>query len=695
MRVAKGLIVAAILVLSAASLAAAQGLTATDVFELEYVSDPQISPDGQQIVYVRRWADIEKDRTYSNLWIVNFDGSRHRPLTSGRYSDGSPRWSPDGTRLAFVSDRSGSPQIHLRYMDSGLESVLTHLQTPPRAPAFSPDGSQIAFIALVPSKGPQIAEMPSPPAGAEWAEPAMVVDSLIYRFDGRGYLPHGYAHIHVVPAEGGTARQLTSGDYHHGGAGFLAADVVWTPDGKHLLFAANRRDDWEYELLDSEIWEVALADGSMRALTNREGPDQNPAISPDGERIAYLGFDDRSQGYQLTQLYVMNRDGSQPTLVSSALDQDVSNPAWAPDGQGIFFTYTEHGVDKLALLPLRGWQPGEIKTLFSDLGTGRSAYAGGAGFSLASGGHMAFSQTFPDRPGDVAAASADSEARLVTGVNDDLMAQRDLGQVEEIWWESSHDQRKIQGWIIKPPDFDPSNKYPMVLEIHGGPFAAYGPRFDLEKQVLAGKGYVVLYANPRGSTSYGEEFGNLIHHAYPGDDFYDLDSGVDAVIEQGYVDPSKVFVGGGSGGGVLTCWMIGRSQRFRAAVSYYPVINWYSWVLSADIASFGVKYWFPGMPWDHPEHYESRSLLSVVKNVTTPTMVITGEEDWRTPMSESEQYYTALKLLKVEAVLVRVPGESHGIAGRPSHHLSKMLHISGWFDRYLEEEGTMEETSGR
>jgi acylaminoacyl-peptidase len=271
---------------------------------------------------------------------------------------------------------------------------------------------------------------------------------------------------------------------------------------------------------------------------------------------------------------------------------------------------------------------------------------------------------------------------MITGLNDDLFAGKRLGEVEEIWYESSLDKRKIHGWIIKPPDFDSSKKYPLILEIHGGPFANYGDRFDIEKQVWAAKGYVVLYTNPRGSTSYGAEFGNLIHHKYPGDDFYDLNSGVDAVLAKGYIDPKRLYVTGGSGGGVLTCWMIGRTPRFRAAVSAYPVINWYSFVLTADISDFVARYWFPGFPWDHVEHYEKRSLLSVVKNVSTPTMVITGEEDYRTPMSESEQYYQALQLRNVESVLVRVPGEPHGIRRRPSHWMSKMAHIVGWFDQH-------------
>ncbi|HUE57246.1 MAG TPA: S9 family peptidase, partial [Candidatus Udaeobacter sp.] len=264
---------------------------------------------------------------------------------------------------------------------------------------------------------------------------------------------------------------------------------------------------------------------------------------------------------------------------------------------------------------------------------------------------------------------------------EELLAQKKPGHVEEFWYESSKDKRKIQGWIVHPPDFDVAKKYPLILEIHGGPFAAYGDRFDFEKQVWASMGYVVLYTNPRGSTSYGEEFANLIHHAYPGDDFDDLNSGVDAVVAKGYIDTNNLFVTGGSGGGVLTCWTIEHTERFRAAASLYPVINWYSFALTSDIP-FITKYWFPGLPWDSTDNYMQRSLTNLVAKVKTPTLVMTGEADYRTPISEAEQFYEALKLLNVDTVLVRVPEEPHGISRRPSHHVAKMLYIAGWFEQH-------------
>jgi acylaminoacyl-peptidase len=672
-----GLMVAG-LVAPVAALNDSNRLTEMDIFNIELAADPQISPDGRKIIYVRQFCDIMSDRRHSNLWIIGFDGSDHRPLTTGNYSDASPRWSPDGTRIAYISDRDGAPQIYVRWMDTGQTAKLTNLQHPPDGIAWSPDGKQLSFTALVPGPPPQIAKLPAAPAGAKWAEPAMVVDKLVYRFNGPGYLKPGYTHLFVIPAEGGTPRQISSGNFHHGGIGFRASEAVWTPDGKSLIMSANRRTDYELEPLDTEVYEFSVADGAVRALTNRRGPDNAPAISPDGRLIAYLGFDDAYQGYQVIKLYVMNRDGSGSRVVSTKLDRDVARPVWASDGNGLYFQYDDQGNTKLGFFSLDG----TVKQLTGNIGTGGSAYASGS-YTVAKNGAFAITYTRPDIPGDVAVGTVTNPAvKVITAVNADLLANKKLGEVEEIWYTSSLDQKRMHGWIIKPPDFDPSKKYPLILEIHGGPFANYGDRFDLEKQLWAARGYVVLYPNPRGSTSYGEAFGNLIHHAYPGDDFYDLNSGVDAVVAKGYVDPDNLFVTGGSGGGVLTCWMIGRTNRFRAAATAYPVINWYSFNLTADISAFVTKYWFPGFPWDHVEHYEKRSLLSVIKNVKTPTMVITGEEDYRTPMSESEQYYQALKLLGVESVLVRVPGEPHGIRRRPSHHVAKVLYIVGWFDQH-------------
>ena len=652
-----------------------------DVFNLEFASDPRISPDGKCVVYVRNFMDIMKDQPRSNLWIVNTDGSGHRPLTSGSGNDSTPRWAPDGTRLLYISRSGDVAQIFCRFMDTGQTAQLTRLTSAPANPAWSPDGKQIAFSMHVADTPRPFIELPAKPKGAQWADPPKVIRKLNYRHDGKGYLKEGYFHLFVVPADGGAARQLTNGPFHHAGQ-FGSETPVWSADGKVLLVSANRHPDWERDPLNSEIYEIALADGAVKPLTKRHGPDGSPALSPDGKHIAYVGFDDKKQGYQVKQLYLMKRDGSDSHAVIPELDRDVQHPVWSKDGKGLFFQFDDLGNTKIGFLRLQSGKmtPEVVAVDVGGTDLGRP-YAGGS-FSAAGHGSVAFTVNSPEHPADVAVVKNGEPARRLTALSAGLLEHKQLGKVETIWYKSSHDGRKIQGWIMKPPGFDAKKRYPLILEIHGGPFANYGPRFSAEMQLYAAAGYVVFYANPRGSTSYGREFGNLIHHDYPGHDYDDLMSGVDAVLARGYVDDKNLFVTGGSGGGVLSAWIIGKTGRFRAAVVCKPVINWYSFVLTADIYAFFTRNWFPGPPWEHPEHYHKRSPISLAGNVTTPTMILTGEEDHRTPMSESEQLYQALKLRNVDSVLVRIPGASHDISGRPSRMMVKVACVLKWFESH-------------
>jgi len=650
----------------------ARPLSAGDLFQLEFAADPQISPDGSQVVYVRRWADDHDDRWRGNLWIVPSGGGDPRPLTTGARRDGSPRWSPDGGRLAYVSSEGGSAQIWVRWMDSGQTACATNLAEAPGGIAWSPDGRSIAFTAFVEEPSEPFVAMPKAPEGAQWAKPAKVITQVRYRADGEGYLRQGHAQLFVVPAEGGTPRRLSSGPFD------VQAPLAWTPDGGTIVFASNRRADADLEPNDTEIWAVTVADGSLRALTDRRGPDHSPAVSPDGEWVAYVGFDERYQGYQVSQLYVMPIAGGEPRALTPALDRDVEAPVYDPSGAGVLFRFTDHGETRIG-----SWSAGtEVKSLCGGVGgtdIGRP-YASGS-FSVSRDGAIAFTRTTTDRPAEVAVRKpGNGEPKVLTALNDDVAAQRTFGSVRELRAKSSHDQREVQAWVMTPPAFDPAKRYPMILEIHGGPFADYGPRWSYEFQTFAARGYVVLYANPRGSTSYGEEFGNLIHHAYPGFDYDDLMSCVDALLAQGFVDPQRLYVTGGSGGGVLTAWIVGKTERFRAAVSAKPVIDWMSHALTADEYPFFVRYWFPGPPWEVPEKYFERSPLSLVGRVKTPTMLLTGEEDWRTPISQAEEYYQALKLRGVETALVRIPDSSHALADRPSQLIAKVLHILKWFE---------------
>jgi len=657
----------------ATDLPPTQRLHSIDVFQLEYTDDVQISPDGSRIVYVRVSHDIMTDRARRNLWMVNADGTNNRPLRSEAKNFMSPRWSPDGTRLAYVSAAEGSPQLYVRWIDTGQTALLTNLVQAPNAIAWSADGKSIAFTQLVPEKKPPLATPPEKPEGAQWAPPVKVIDSVVYRADGEGYLEAGYQHVFVVSAEGGTPRQLTDGEFNDDGP------LSFTPDNKRIVFSANRGADWERDPQESEVFTVDIATGKLTQLTKRDGPDNSPVVSPDGRYIAYLGFDDRLQGYQVTHLYVMDSDGANSRELTADLDRDVADPRWSADSRSVYFSYDERGVRKLGITSLNG----KLRMLADGLGgidLGRP-YTSGS-FSVARNGRAAFAHNTTARPADVATVAGGGSPRVLTALNDDLLGNKVLGTVKEITWKSSKDQRDIQGWVITPPDFDASKKYPLILEIHGGPFAAYGPNYTTEMQLFAAAGYIVLYSNPRGSTSYGEEFGNLIHHAYPGDDYDDLMSGVDAVIAQGHVDTNNLFVTGGSGGGVLTAWIVGKTDRFRAAVVAKPVINWSSFVLTSDANNFFYRYWFGAQPWEQPEQYWKRSPLSLVGNVKTPTMLLTGESDYRTPIGESEQFYQALKLRKVDTVMVRIPEASHGMTSRPSNLIAKVDNILAWFEKY-------------
>ncbi len=649
------------------------GMQYEDVFNLEYATDPRITPDGQHVVYERRAMDIMTDRVRSNIWSVSLSGGDHQPVLSGKANFRMPRFSPDGTRMAYVSTVEGKNQIYVRWLDSGATARVTDLELSPSNLSWSPDGTQLAFTMFTPAKGPSFFSLPRKPKGAKWAGNAKVIDQFIYRFDGAGYLPNGFTHAYVVPADGGSPRQITSGNFNHRGT------VAWMPDSSAILVSANRYADWELNPRESEIYAFSLADGSVTQLTNRPGPDTNPVVSPDGSRIAYTGNDDNGMSHQNASLYVMNIDGSGVQNLTPTVDRGIGNIQWNADGSGLYYAYNSSGNRLVAFTNLAG--NGRIIT--DDLGglsLGRP-YASGT-YRVAPDGKLVFTLNKTDRPADLAVVDRIGTVTQLTHLNDDVLGTRAMAPVERIATTSSFDGREIEGWIVRPANFDPSKQYPLILEIHGGPHSAYGPVFSSEVQLMASQGYVALYTNPRGSTSYGAEFANLIHHNYPSEDYDDMMDLVDATVAAGSIDPSQLYVTGGSGGGVLTAWIVGKTNRFRAAVVAKPVINWSSFVLTADISSLVAKYWFPDMPWNAPEHYWQRSPLSLVGNVSTPTMLLTGEEDHRTPMSETEQYYKALKLQQVPTAMVRIPGASHGIAGRPSNLVQKVGNILGWFEAH-------------
>ena len=672
--------VAALIVLSAAPrVITAQAaperrsdrLSLQDYLDWEDVQDPQLSPDGKQVVFTRRWVDKMNDKWESSLWIMNADGSRARFLVNGS----APKWSPDGARIAYSATPSGAStapggappatQIFVRWMDAeGAVTQLTHLNETPAAIEWSPDGKWLAFTMQVPAKNDWRIDMPAAPKGAKWTEAPRIVQKLNYRADRQGFIEDGNTHIFVLSADnGGTPHQVTSGAFNHGAP-------HWMPDGKSIVFSGNRVSDAEYQWRESDIYKVDVASGAVKQLTTRRGPDGNPTPSPDGKWIAYTGYDSTSDTWTDAKLYLMSSEGSGHKLLLPKWDRTPTEMTWAKDGTGLYFVAESEGAKNLYFASTSG----DVKAVTS----GKQVLGV---TSINPNGMAVGVMSTASHPNDVVGFDVKSPANIkwLTDVNGDVLMGKKLATSEEVWF-TSKDGLKIQGWIVKPADFDASRKYPLILDIHGGPHSMYNLGFNFARQDQATSGYVSLYLNPRGSTGYGSAFGNAIKNAYPGKDFDDLMAGVDTVINRGYIDPKNLFVYGCSGGGVLTAWIVGHTNRFAAASSNCPVINWVSFVGTTDGASW--YYNFEKLPWQDPSEHLKRSPLMYVGNVTTPTMLMTGVNDLRTPMEQTEQFYRALKLRKIPTAMIRFNDEWHGTSSKPSNYLRTQLYMKSWFQRY-------------
>jgi len=650
--------------------AAQQTLDLEMYWDLQSVSDPQLSPDGRHVVYTRGWIDRMKDRRRSEIWVMDADGSRKRFLVEGS----SPTWSPDGTRIAFLA--SGEPdgnQIHVRWMDDeGAVSQITRMDKSPSNIRWSPDGQHIAFTRNVDAKTSWRIDMPSRPEGAEWTPGPKIVERVVYRRERQGYVDEHYTHLFVVSAEGGAVRQLTDGDWNHSAG-------EWTPDGEELVFTSLRVEDAELQWRHSEIYSVSVRTREIGQLTDRHGQDSGGLPSPDGRHIAYLGDDWHTDTYRNRKIHLMARDGSNPRVISGDFDRSVGSMTWAPDGSGLYFTANSEGNRNVHFVSVDG----RVRQVTE--GVHQISLS-----SISNQGRLGVTMSSFHEPGDVYLLdpSRPNQMARLTRANADLMENVTLGEVEELWYTST-DDLDIQGWVVKPPDFDPSRTYPMMLVIHGGPHAMYGVGFNYGWQEHAANGYLVLYTNPRGSSGYGSAFANEINNAYPGEDFDDLMAGVDLLVDRGWVDESRMYVYGCSGGGVLTAWVVGHTDRFAAASSNCPVINWISFVGTTD----GVGWYrnFEHFPWDDPTEHLQRSPLMYVGNVTTPTMLMTGELDLRTPMAQTEEYYQALKVLGVPAAMLRFQNEWHGTSSNPSNFIRTQLYLRSWFERWGERDGRMAE----
>ncbi len=653
-------------VASSPAEAAKKSLSLSSYLDFERVSDPQISPDGTEVVYTREWVDKQKDKWESALWVVNVDGSKNRHLAEGS----SPRWSPDGTRIAYLKE--GEPQgnqIFVRYMDAeGATTQITRVEPAPRGITWSPDGSSIAFVQTVPKKDSWKIELPAGPEGAKWTEAPRIVERLDYRQDRIGFTEDGYQHVFVVTASGGTPRQLTDGDYDDG----RNSPISFTPDGREILFTGLRVPEWEYAWRETEIYAVRVDDGSIRQITDRKGPDGDPVVSPDGRFVAYTGYDWTDDTFINSKLYVSGLDGKGAKTLTAALDRTPDGLVWEPDGRGVYFNVAEEGKSNLYFASMEG----NVKKVTD--GNHLLAIA-----SLSSSGVAAGTVTSPHEPGDVVVLDPRAPApKQITFVNEDILHGVELGRVEEVRYTSA-DGLPIQGWLVFPPDFStrrPEMKHPLMLSIHGGPHGMYGVGFNFGWQEHAAQGYVVLYTNPRGSSGYSSEFGNAIKNAYPSKDYDDLMAGVDEVVARGFVDERNMFVYGCSGGGVLTAWVVGHTDRFAAASSNCPVTNWMSFVGTTDSPNWYRNFAKPF--WEDPSEYLERSPLMYVGNVKTPTMLMTGVQDLRTPMPQTEEYYQALMMRKIPTAMVRFNEEFHGTTSKPSNFMRTQLYLRYWFEKH-------------
>ena len=639
--------------------------------ELQTASAPQVSPDGTQVVYTRSMVDVENDKQEQELWIVGIDGKNHRALGKGS----GAVWAPDSKSIAFLAPgEPKGPQIFVLHLSvPGPATQITRVQQAPANLHWSPDGKQIGYTMVVPAVEKWPVELPAAPEGAKWAAAPHFTERFHFRRDGVGLTDRGYRHLFVIDAEGGAPRQVTSGEWSLGSAVFEVGDgAEWRfmPDGKSAIVEGYKEGDGDLNNRQGYIYSVDLASGETKRLITTTGGWNKPSVSPDGKTIAYVGFTQLADSYRVADLYTMSADGSNQTLRSAGFDRDPQDLEWSPDGGTLYFLAEDRGSVHLFSWSLHG---------------GVHAVTGGKevvrGFSVGRNAIVVVRGNFKS-PGDLEVINThkpDAHERL-THINDGLLNNLQLADAEEVNFGSSGGA-KIQGWVVKPPNFNASQKYPLILEIHGGPHAMYSVGFSPMFQNFAANGYVTLFINPRGSTGYGSAFGNAIMKHYPGVDYDDLMAGVDTLLKSGYVDDSRMFVSGCSGGGVLSSWTIGHTTRFAAAAVRCPVIDWLSMAGETDVPYFTYRF-FNKPPWEDPTDWLAQSSLMYVGHIKTPVLLMTGELDRRTPMPQSEEFYAALKYQGVPAALLRFDQEFHGTGRKPSNWMRTQLYMMSWFEKY-------------
>ena len=715
-----------------AAAAEKRNITEKDLWSFVWIGDPQVSPDGSRVAFVRVTVNEKKEGYETSIWSVPTAGGEepHR-LTTG-HRDASPRWSPDGKYLAFnrVTEKDGKPepaQLYLLPMSGGDAFGFTSMPKGAGGANWSPDGKVIAFTtgtnpddivkqekkkrkeeeqknkatAASPSASPAPGSTESRPTGNENAKAeddngresdVHVVTRAVYRSNDEGYLDFKRPdHIWVVQVprtadEKVQPKQLTSGRFDEG-------DPVWSKDGAQIYFATRRVDEPYYELPKTEIYSVAVTGGAPVQVTTIAMGIGGLALSPDGKRIAFsASANEPVNSYTQPDLWTLElTPNAKPRNLTANLDWDVGAgvfgdnappragggdpPIWSPDGKSLLQIVGREGRTNLGRFDAETGAMTEVTQGNQAVVRFRASK---------DGTKLVYLLSTPTRVGDLFTSEGGGQPRQLTDINRELFSQLNLTEPEEITYQS-FDGKKIQAWLQKPPGFDPKKKYPLILNIHGGPHTAYGYIFEHEFQWMAAKGYIVLYPNPRGSTTYGQDFGNVIQYHYPGDDFKDLMAGVDEAIRRGYVDDKKLGVTGGSGGGLLTNWVVTHTDRFAAGVAQRDIASWEAWWYTADFSLFQPT-WFKAPPFQDKADFEARSPITYINNVKTPLMLILGETDTRTPTgSGGEEMFRALKFRKVPTVMVKFPNETHELSrsGQPWHRVERLQHLVGWFDHWL------------
>jgi len=631
-------------------------------WDIQSVSNPLISPDGQYVIFTKKFIDKKNDKRVTEHWIMESNGSNKRFFVKGS----NPKWSPSSKKVAYVKeDENGKSQIYVKNLSNESVTKITNFKDNVEDFSWSPDGEYFAFAAFQEYEDDWIIEIPGKIEGNEynWTEEPKVITTMHWRADGVGELESGENHLYLVNSSGGAAIKVSEWGLDY------IADLQWL-NNFQLLFSGNDSlDDLQTPWKQSGVFLLNIKNKKLEKISNKDGVFMTPKASVDGKKIAFIGHPSKDYSSVAHDVYVRDITTDQNKQLTKNLSSSPNNLFWLSENQ-LAFDLDERGSSKVMQLNIDNLKLAELISGFTEQ------------FFLSSVNQKDLYGTYitPDRPGEVAAIKK-AKLEILTEFNELVLGQYDFGKTNEINYQAP-DGTSIQGWYITPPNFDKDKKYPLILLIHGGPHAMYRPAFNYSRHQFASDGYVVLFTNPRGSTGYGSEFANVIDNDYPGaGDLSDLLAGVDHVTEKGFIDKSRMYVQGCSGGGVLTAWVIGHDDRFAAAASLCPVTNWISMVGTTDIPAWTFE-WFEKPFWEDPSNWLDRSPIMRTGYIKTPTLFMTGVLDIRTPMPQTEEMYVALKEAGVETTLIRMNEEWHGTSSKPSNWFRTYGYLTEWYERY-------------